>query len=244
LVLIGGLALFCFTKAFGVVFLGQPRKTFHHEINEAPFLQRLPLYLITFFILAIGLLPQLFLNMLVKPVSLFTGLKEPSFVPFQDGSVDALQPLSLALGGFILLIVILFAIRKLAIRKREVTVSSTWGCGYVAPTSKIQYTASSYVRSYSKLFNPFLLIDKKEKEVSGIFPIDADYKTHPYDRLEKWLIDIPVRTYKSFMNWFLFLNNGKLQFSILYGVIFIISVICIPLFYNVIIGFIDFLKQL
>jgi hydrogenase-4 component B len=244
LVLIGGLALFCFTKAFGVVFLGNERHPFRHEVKEAPFIQRLPLYLIAFFILFIGLFPQLFLNMLVQPVSLFTGMNQSTFIPFQDGSVDALQPISLASGGFILLIGVLWMIRKLVLRNREVTIEPTWGCGYVAPAPKTQYTASSYVRSYSKLFNLFLLFEKKEKVVSGIFPAEAHFKTHPTDRIEKWLIDKPVRSYKTFLSWFLFLNSGKLQISILYGIIFIISVICIPLFYDTIISFIDFLKQL
>lgn len=244
LVLIGGLALFCFTKAFGVVFLGQPRHQFRHEVKEAPFMERLPLYFIAFFILIIGLFPKFFLSLLVQPVSLFTGLNQPTFIPFQDGSIDALQPISLASGGFILLIILLFYIRKLAIRNREVTIEPTWGCGYVAPTPKIQYTASSFVRSYSKLFNLFLLFEKKEKTVSGIFPDEAHFKTHPSDRMEKWLIDKPIKAYKTFLSWFLFLNSGKLQYSILYGIIFIVSVICIPLFYDTIISFIDFLKQL
>ena len=244
LVLIGGLALFCFTKAFSVVFLGEPRSSFNHEISEAPFLQRLPLYIIAFFILIIGLFPKLFVNMLTQPVSLFTGKIESTFIPFQDGSLDAVQTIGWASAGFIALIAVLFAIRKIATRKQESTIAPTWGCGYVAPTPKIQYTASSYARSYSKLFSNFLLIEKKEKTVTGIFPSKAEFKTHPYDRIEKWLIDKPIKLYKSFLNWFLFLNNGKLQISILYGIIFIISVICIPLFYNEILLFIEFLKQL
>ena len=244
LVLIGGLALFCFTKAFSVVFLGQPRVPFNHEIMDAPFLQRLPLYIIAFFILAIGLFPKNVLNMLVKPVSLFTGKIEPTFVPFQDGSLDALQTIGWASTGFIVLIAIIFLLRRVVTQKHKATISSTWGCGYVAPTPKIQYTASSYARSYSKLFSNILLIEKEEKTVSGIFPTEAHFKTHPYDRLERMLIDKPIKLYKSILSRFLFLNNGKLQISILYGIIFIVSVICIPLFYDEIILFIEFLKQL
>ena len=43
---------------------------------------------------------------------------------------------------------------------------------------------------------------------------------------------------------FLFLQNGKLQFYILYGIIFIVSVICIPLFYDQIVFLIEFIKQI
>jgi len=46
------------------------------------------------------------------------------------------------------------------------------------------------------------------------------------------------------MGRFLFLNNGKLQFYILYGVLFILAVISLPVIYQNIYSFIEFLKQL
>ena len=128
--------------------------------------------------------------------------------------------------------------------RRKIEKGPTWGCGYIAPTSRIQYTAGSFVRTYSKLFAPFLLIGKHEEEIKGIFPAKGTFHTHPYDKIEKWLIDDPLKLNKSFMNRFLFLNNGKLQFYILYGIIFILAVLSIPILYHNIYSFIDFLKNL
>jgi hypothetical protein len=88
------------------------------------------------------------------------------------------------------------------------------------------------------------LSTKIEEEVEGIFPSGGAYKTHIYDRIEKYLIDNPIAAYKSFLGRFLFLQNGKLQFYILYGIIFIVSVICVPLFYGQIVSFIEFIKQI
>ena len=77
LALIGGLALLCFTKAFGIIFLGQERSNFEHEIKEAEPSKLFPGYLIVLFILIIGLFPQIFIRLLINPVSLFTsGLSE------------------------------------------------------------------------------------------------------------------------------------------------------------------------
>jgi hypothetical protein len=45
------------------------------------------------------------------------------------------------------------------------------------------------------------------------------------------------------MGKFTFLQNGNLQFYILYGILFIFSVISIPLLYDKIVAFIEFLKQ-
>jgi hydrogenase-4 component B len=244
LVLIGGLALLCFTKAFGIVFLGNPRKEFQHEVKEAPFLQLLPLYLIAFLILLIGLFPTIFLNLLAQPVSLITRVQWVTDYPFKGKAFAALQPISWAMWGLILLIFLIFSIRKWALKKHTVAVEPTWGCGYVAPTSKLQYTASSFVRSYRKLNRPILSISKKEKKVKSIFPTTGHYESGTYDKMEKWLIDKPIKGIKSFLDRFRVLQNGSLQSYILYGVLFIIAVIFIPIIFDKISLFIDFLKHL
>jgi hypothetical protein len=244
LALIGGLAMLCFTKAFGVVFLGTARQELPASTSEVPFLQLIPMYILALVIMLIGVFPMAFINLLSQPVGLFTGSATFTLNPAQINAFNAIQPISWASWILILLVTILFAIRKFALSHRKISKGPTWGCGYTAPTSKIQYTAGSFVRTYSKLFGAFLLIGKHEEEIQGIFPAERKYHTHPYDKIEKWLIDDPLKLNKSFMGRFLFLNNGKLQFYILYGVIFILAVLSIPLIYQSFISFIDFLKHL
>jgi len=244
LVLIGGLALLCFTKAFGIVFLGNPRQKFDHEVKEVSFSQLLPLYLIAFLVVFIGVFPQIFMNALSQPVNLLAGLPSISDIPFPEKTTELLQPVTWGTWIFILISLVVFGLRKLVMQNRKASFEPTWGCGYVAPTVKLQYTAGSFVRPYSKLFRPFLLSSKTQKDVEGIFPSGGSYETHIYDRIEKYLIDNPIAAYKSLLGRFLFLQNGKLQFYILYGIIFIVSVICVPLFYDQIILFIDFIKQI
>ncbi len=244
LAMIGGLAMLCFTKAFGVVFLGTERCKLPDSCREVPFLQLLPMYLLAAFILGIGLFPLEFIGMLSKPVSLFTGEIAAQLKPVQMNAFNALQPVSLAAWLLILLIASIFSIRKFALSHHKIAAGPTWGCGYVAPTSKIQYTAGSFIRTYSKLFAPFLSIGKHEDEIHGIFPSSGQYHTHPYDKVEKWIIDGPLKFNKSFMGRFVFLNNGKLQFYILYGVIFILAVLSLPFIYQNLYSFVEFLKHL
>jgi hypothetical protein len=167
-----------------------------------------------------------------------------NFSPVQVNAFQALQPISMASWMLILLVAGIFLVRKYVLSHRKTETGPTWGCGYVAPTSRIQYTAGSFVRTYSKLFAPFLLVGKHEEEIHGIFPSEGKYHTHPYDKVEKWLIDAPLKFNKLFMGRFVFLNNGKLQFYILYGVLFIIAVLSIPFIYQNIYLFVDFLKHL
>ncbi len=244
LVLIGGLAMLCFTKAFGIVFLGSPRKTFHHEVKEVPFLQLLPLYIIAFFIVFIGVFPQFFIIVLSQPVHSLVNLPQGTGPSFQMRFHETLQPVSFAVWGFILIIGLVFGLRKILQTNKIRTTGTTWGCGYVAPTEKQQYTAGSFVRTYSKLFKPILLSSKIQKEPDGIFPSESTYETHIHDRIEKYLIDIPVSGYKWLLGRFAFLQNGKLQFYIAYGIIFITLITIVPIFYKQILIFIEFIKQL
>ena len=71
LALIGGLALMCFTKAFGIIFLGKGRSKDHEAKHEANPATLFPKYLIAVSIVVIGLLPQLFISVLRNPVGLF-----------------------------------------------------------------------------------------------------------------------------------------------------------------------------
>ncbi|MEI6062382.1 MAG: proton-conducting transporter membrane subunit [Bacteroidota bacterium] len=244
LAMIGGLAMLCFTKAFGVIFLGTERHELPHSCKEVPFLQLLPLYVLTALIIAIGIFPMAFIELLSKPVSLFAGINSNYQGPIAVNAFNALQPISIASWIFIVLTVSIFGVRKYVLSRHNTHSGPTWGCGYVAPTARQQYTAGSFVRTYSKLFAPFLLIGKHEEEIHGIFPSEGKYQTHPYDKIEKWLIDSPLKFNKSFMGRFVFLNNGKLQIYILYGVLFILAVLSIPFLYQNLSSFIGFLKQL
>ena len=243
LALIGGLAMLCFTKAFGVVFLGSPRSDLPSSCKEVPFLQLIPLYIIAGMIILIGLFPLAFIEVLSKPVGLFTATILQTN-PTQIEVFSVLQPINLAVWSTVVLIIGLLLFRKYALKHRSGSFGPTWGCGYVSPNTKQQYTAGSFVRTYSKLFAPFLSIGKHEDEIHGVFPPKVKYHTSPYDKIEKWLIDSPLKYNKSFMGRFVFLNNGKLQFYILYGVLFILAVISIPVIYQSLNSFIRFLKLL
>jgi NADH:ubiquinone oxidoreductase subunit 5 (subunit L)/multisubunit Na+/H+ antiporter MnhA subunit len=235
LVLIGGLAILCFTKAFGIVFLGTPRKAFDHEVREPSAGQLAPLLLTGLLIAGIGLFPHLFIRLIAVPVGLFTGNSDLSTFSELNEITGIMKSVSLSVWGMLILTLALLVVRHLAVRKHvSVTENQkslkmpTWGCGYAAPTPKLQYTASSFVRTYRKLNDPVLLFSKKENGIRGIFPEGGHYESHAYDKIEKWLIDKPLVFLRAFMNRFLFFQNGRLQSYLLYGILFILALIIFP----------------
>lgn len=244
LALIGGLAMLCFTKAMGTVFLGTPRHNFHHTPEEAGIGKLMPMYAVVILIMAIGLFPTVFIKALSKPVGLFTANIDFTTQPGMQLVTVSLSMIGIWAMGFILLAGLVYLIRWRMTLKKPQNYNATWGCGYIAPTSKMQYTASSFIRAYRKLAEPILLIHKKKKEITAIFPTTGGQETHPYDLAEKWLIDYPINRLKIFLNRFVFLQNGNLQFYILYGVVFITLVLAAPLVFNYLVSLINFFKTL
>jgi hypothetical protein len=244
LVLIGGLALMCFTKAFSIVFLGNKRSTLRDEISETGFWQLFPMYLTVTFMIFIGLFPSLFITALQRPVNLFTHDVVFNMNLIKVGAIDSLKTINWLFLGFILFVLLLLGVKKILGRHKLIETGLTWGCGYSRSDVKLQYTASSFVRSYSKLAKPILDIEKKEVEVVEIFPSEKHYETHSYDKIERIMIDKPLKYLSKFADLFLFLQNGQLQRYILYGIIFITSVICLPLIINKLISLLHFLNNL
>jgi hydrogenase-4 component B len=223
--LIGGLALFCFTKAFGIVFLGKARHSHSLSAREADPKALLPAYMIAFFIVFIGLVPQLFIGVLQNTVQEFTGLSVPgNYISL----TELMQHVSLSVGSLILLVAILYLIRKAITTFKVVSRGSTWGCGYTVASPSLQYTASSFARSYAKIIKPLVLTNKNKDEIRDILPSPLQTETHFYDKLEAGLIDWPVKNLKGFLGRFRFLQNGSVQFYVLYGVVFIAISIAVP----------------
>jgi hypothetical protein len=77
-----------------------------------------------------------------------------------------------------------------------------------------------------------------------VFPETGGQETHPYDKVEKWFIDYPLHQLKTFLNRFIFLQNGNLQFYVLYGVVFISLVLGVPFAFEYIKSVIKFLNHL
>lgn len=244
LVFIGGLAMLCFTKAFSIVFLGTQRDSSVPEIHETGFWQLFPMYLTVTLMIVIGLFPSFFINILQSPVNLFTHHIIFNLNLIKVGAIDSLRTVNWIFFGFILLIILILLIRKYFSAKKVIETGPTWGCGYSNTGSKIQYTASSFVRSYSKLAKPLLEIDKKEIEISEVFPGEKHFKTDSYDKIEHFFIDYPLKLIEKITNLFLFLQNGQLQRYILYGILFITAVLTIPLIFEKILTILHFLNNL
>jgi hydrogenase-4 component B len=184
LVLIGGLCIYCFTKAFGLSFLGTRRQESYTEPKEVPKIMLFPLAIQVSFILAIGLMPAFFGASVIGIVQNL--LHEPS----TDFSASAIHSLTIVGHVNILLIaliVLIMLLKSWQQSKVKIASGATWGCGYTAGDFRHQYTPTSYSDSLRELANP--VIDYKKTYTSfpekEIFPQKKEFHTESKDLVEE-----------------------------------------------------------
>jgi hydrogenase-4 component B len=152
LALIGALALACFVKAYGAVFLGVARRPTNPLPSEASFSMKVPMGVLAAGCIFIGLFPMFVVPMLGQAVLAWNGevLLDSSCLL---GSLMPLAAISLAGGILISLCVLLFMGLARKIQWRDAPQVSTWSCGYARPTARMQYTASSFAQILTGLFS-------------------------------------------------------------------------------------------
>ena len=214
LALIGGLAAACFTKAFGIAFLGEPRSDQADHAHEACAAMRWPMLLLASLCVLIGLAAPCW-PMLLEPA---VASIAPTNVA-RDGVQQAVMPLvGITWGSSILLgvILLLIHVRRNLLSGRHVERSITWDCGYVAPTPRMQYTSSSFSRPIVQLFRLFLQPRDEIHEPRGLFPRQADLQTDAPDLFRRFIYEplfLGIAWVASKSRW---LQEGRIQIYVLY----------------------------
>jgi hydrogenase-4 component B len=224
--LIGGISILTFTKTFGTIFLGTPRKKLRHEPAEVSSLMLFPQYIIVAFMISIAFFPGFFMNLISFILNKETFSNISLNIPDMQRYVAVLKNISMASVIFILITTILLMARRIMTSQSEKKYASTWGCGYMAPNLRMQYTGKSFSKSFGKLLN-FMLIEKKgfkEIERNETFPDSRRYSSFYLDIIDSKIIDPIIQLILRFINVFQFIQNGKIQAYVIYGIIFILTI--------------------
>jgi hydrogenase-4 component B len=223
LALIGGLAVACFVKVIGVVFLGTSRAPVPSP-HEAGWFMRIPMIMLSLVCLVIGCFPTAMGPLLQSAV--VSALPQTATVP----TLATTAPL----GWISVLAVALLALSLLTwlwyrrrLRHAPVASAATWGCGYLAPTSRMQYSASSFADMLVRLFVGILRPERHAPTIKGAFPGRPHFASHvPETVLE--------RVYLPFLAWAYSkvlpirnLQHGQIHLYILYTFITLVLLLVV-----------------
>jgi formate hydrogenlyase subunit 3/multisubunit Na+/H+ antiporter MnhD subunit len=224
--IIGGLSILTFTKTFGTIFLGSPRQDLHHEPHEVSIIMLLPQYLIVAVMMSIAFIPQFYLAVLGNILAGFSRIAVGFNLTEFNSYATTVAQIGLYFTGFIALVGLFWAIRWAVGRGKSKREDVTWGCAYTAPNTRMQYSGKSFSKPLGKTFN-FLLLEKKkytELKQGEIFPTQRKYASYYHDFFESRFITIITNQLVFATNYFRFIQNGRTQTYVLYGIVFVMAI--------------------
>src|SRR5262249_19211299 len=134
---------------YGAVFLGSPRSEHALHAHESPWTMLAPMGVLVGCCAAIGLVPRLLIPVLGDGVTAWAPGFGNARSQLAAPDLDWITFIGCALIAGLTAAAALLAFR---LRVSDVVHGSTWGCGYVAPTPRIQYTSSSFAQMLVALF--------------------------------------------------------------------------------------------
>jgi hydrogenase-4 component B len=226
LALIGALALACFVKAFGAVFLGQGRSEHAERARESGPLMLAPLAVLAAGCFLIGLAPGLAAPLLQQGIAAWVG---PACraglvgeVPLGKRDLPDLADLAplgwLTALGVLLVVFVTAAALLLAWRLRRGTVGSgpTWDCGYAAPSPRMQYTSSSFAEMIVGLFARVLRPRVQAPQNLPLFPRAAHFHSEVPDAVLDEAVLPAFHGAARLLAWLRAREPGSIQVYLLY----------------------------
>jgi hydrogenase-4 component B len=216
LAMIGGLAVACFTKAFGVVFLGEPRSGRTGAGHEAGVSMRVSMTALAASCIAIGLLAPKAVGIVGSSVAGLAGMEIGAVRVHLLHVTGPLEKIVLASGVLLSLVALLAWGRKRLLSGRETGESGTWDCGYAAPSPRMQYTAASFAGPLTKMGEGFLHSRVEIDRPDGYFPAHASMSTHVGDIFGRYLYRPTFLGISRLLSMLSRLQQGRVQFYVLY----------------------------
>ena len=223
LALIGGLASICFVRLVGIVLLGEGRSEEARHAHESSVWMTVPLGVLAVFCVVAGVLPRALVSIFSQTVEQVFGISTGTFMAALDSPQSPLAMLG-TLNVVVWSALIIGALILLVLRKKgpEVT-DATWGCGYVAPTPRIQYTGQSFAElMVTRLFLKSLRPKTSMVVPQGLFPSDGKLATEYPDPLISGLYQPFFERWAARFAQLRWVQQGKIHYYLMYFVVVLV----------------------
>ena len=213
---VGVLAALCFARIVGVGLLGRPRSDAAAHAHESGAGLLGPMA-----VLAIAAIAMPFL------MPLLAGALEPVIAQLAGSRVDD-SVAGAALAPLAILDAILWGRRSRSASSRSGRLlrgrreSDTWGCGYVAPTARMQYSAASFAEGIHRVLPRMLRAKIVAPQTTELFPSSGEMSADRRDPFTRSayepLLDRGARRLGQ-LRW---VQQGRLHLYLLYVVLAVV----------------------
>jgi hydrogenase-4 component B len=179
----GALALACFVKVCGVVFLGAPRSKAALHAHECGPSMRGAMFLLAGACVAIGIAPVVFWPAVARAVGAWRPVWTSTELPaplFSLGLVQVVLAVLAALAAWWL---------WRQAHRHGATRAVTWDCGYAAPTARMQYTAASFASIITEWFAFVLRPERHVHRPELALPVSASFTEHTPETVLEHIVE-------------------------------------------------------
>jgi hydrogenase-4 component B len=181
--LVGGMAAITFVKLYGTVYLGVSRSQEAAAPHELATTMLVPMGLLALLCLAGGVLPTLFLALVHPVVTMLS----------PDAVSGARLPETLNLfplfgTGLVAAAVVVWLLLSRIIKRHGTAQDMTWGCGFLAPAPRMQYTGASFAETWSGLTRTLSRCLTEKPAPAGIAPQAAAFSHVPEETILERII--------------------------------------------------------
>ncbi len=190
LAFVGAVSALSITRAFGVIFMGNPRDDTLPAAHEANRWMLLPMLVHTLGTVLLGVVPALGLALVAAPVRRFLQATPQALADQTLSAIIAnLSRIGAISGALVAAIVAVLWLRS-RLWPQPVHRSATWGCGYAAANSRMQYTGASFSTDFAARFKSVMVMVKRQKAPAGYFPSESYVITDCVDAVERRLYTV------------------------------------------------------
>jgi len=214
--LISGLAAACFAKAFWVVFLGSARSHEAEGAHEAAAPMCVAMAVLGLLCAAIGLAAPVVVSSLAGVVAGASGVPAGQV---RAALATVTASLSIVVAVFSVLIVVAgvaWLVRSHRLARAGNRRGPVWGCGFLRPTPRMQYTASSFAQPLTTQFQFFVRNRETLVPPSGYFPTSGSYVSDSGDPFLRLLFVPSFRWFSAAVGRMNVVQHGHTHVYVLY----------------------------
>jgi len=225
LALVGGLAAISFVRLAGIVLLGTPRSEEAAHAHESPPSMTIAVMILAGLCIGVGIFPGLVVAALAGPMDQLLAQGPGETLHSLQDKVNGVSLVSIGamnLGLWLAIGVGTLALRFL-FRRNGTTQNVTWGCGYVLPTPRIQYTNRSFTETMAEHLLPKPLQPHTEvKPPHGLFPASGAFDSSCSDPLSDKVYQPFFKKWAERFVRLRWLQQGKLPIYLLYLLVLVV----------------------
>ncbi len=223
LALIGAMAALAFVRLIGIALLGSARSPAADHAHESSLWLRGPMLLLGATCVVLAVAPSWGVVLLDGTLLQILGNRDGALPESLVAVANALETIgAMHLGVWGALGIVGVALMFL-LRRMPSAEHSTWGCGYVQPSPRIQYTSRSFAELLARCFLPRFLRPRMHVEApEGLFPAPGKLSSESPDPFsEKGYEPFFARWARRFA-WLRILQQGQVNIYLAYVVLTVV----------------------